>query len=83
MDVGVNQAGEQSAVAQIDHSGARWMRYRGAGFRDAVSPDEKHAWRDHAARRNIEQAGGYAKATGISFNRFQRPPSVPRLPCWT
>ena len=50
VDVRVDQAGQQRAVAQVDGFSARRMRDRGAGFHDAIAADQHLAGSDDACR---------------------------------
>ena len=58
MDVGVDQAGQQGAVAEIDDFGAGGMRDGGADFGDAVALDEDFAGRNDFAGFDFEEARG-------------------------
>jgi hypothetical protein len=54
--VGVNQAGEKRAVAEIDDFGARRMGDFGAHFFYFVTLHEYFAWSGNAAGLDVEQA---------------------------
>jgi len=58
MDVGVDEAGHQGRVAQIDGLGSGGMGYGGAGGNDLLSFDQDLSGGKHAASLDIEQAGG-------------------------
>jgi hypothetical protein len=58
MDVRVNQAGEQSGVAEVDEFGAVRMRHFVAGFDDEIVLDQNFAGSGDAAGFYVEQARG-------------------------
>ncbi len=55
--VGVDQAGKQGGVAEIDDLRAGRMRDRTANGGDALALDQYLAWRRDVASLNIQQAG--------------------------
>jgi len=58
VDVGVDEAGEERGVAEIDDLGGGGMRNRGANFNDAFALDENFAGSDDFAGFDVEEAGG-------------------------
>ncbi len=58
VDVGVDQAGEQGGVAEVDDFGVRRARDFRADFVDAVALDEDFAGSGDAAGFDVEQARG-------------------------
>jgi len=58
VDVDIDQAGQQSAIAEIDGLRAIGMSDFSAGFDDAISADENFAGAQHPARLHIQQVGG-------------------------
>jgi hypothetical protein len=56
--MGVNQAGHQGRVAQIDGLGSGGMGYGGAGGNDLFSFDQDLSGDKHAAALDIKQARG-------------------------
>ncbi len=58
MHVGVDQAGHQGGVAQIDGLGSGGMGDGGAGGNDLLSFDQDLSGDKHAAALDIEQARG-------------------------
>ena len=58
MDVGVDEAGHQGGVTEVDDFCVRGMRNAGAGGANAFALDEDFAGRDEAAVLDVEQVGG-------------------------
>ena len=50
MDMGVDQSGQECAIAQVDDFGAGGMLDRCAHLDDALALDENFAWLDRCAR---------------------------------
>ncbi len=71
MDMRVDQAGEQRAVAKIDDLRARGMGDGRAHFDDAFAAHQHFAGRDNAAGFDIDQARGvkYDGARGLGAGR--------------
>jgi hypothetical protein len=71
--VGVDEAGKQRGVAEVDDSGALRMVYRFADGADAVALDENLAGLEECASVDLEQAGGVEDdGDGSSGRRFLR-----------
>jgi hypothetical protein len=58
MDVGIDQAGKQGAVAEVDDSGALGMIDRGADGANAIAFDKNFAGPEQGSGINLEQARG-------------------------
>lgn len=56
MDVGIDQAGKKSAIAQVDDFGASRVLYRGSYLGDAFALDQDFSWLDDVAGLHVEQA---------------------------
>jgi hypothetical protein len=65
MDVGIDQAGQEGAIAQVDGLCAGGMGYGGAGFNDAVALDEDFGGSDDSAGFDIQQACGVEDYGGL------------------
>ena len=56
--MGVDESGQQRAIAQIENLGSGKMFHRGTDLDDAISLNEHFAWLDQLPRLDIEQPGG-------------------------
>jgi hypothetical protein len=58
MDVGIDQAGEQCGVAEVDDSGSLRMIHHCAGRANAVAFDQNFTGLDERAGVNLKKTGG-------------------------
>ena len=65
MDVSVDQAGEQGAVAEVDNIGSGGMLDRGSDLEDAVALNQNFGGRDDLAGLHAEQTGGVENDGGL------------------
>jgi hypothetical protein len=57
MDVGVNQAGKQRAIAQVYHLNAGGMLHRSSNLDDAFILHQNFCRLEHAPRPHVEETG--------------------------
>jgi len=58
MYVGVDEAGHEGGVAEVDDDGTGGMRDQGAACADAVADDKDFAGRENLAGLDVKDAGG-------------------------
>ena len=67
--VSVDQAGEQSCVAEIDDLRPGWMINGRAGGSDAVALDQYFAWRDDVSGLDVQEPRGMEDDRAASVGR--------------
>ena len=58
MDVRIDEAGHQGAIAEVDHFRTGWPLHRRSGFDDPVTLNENLARLHDLAGFNVEETGG-------------------------
>jgi hypothetical protein len=70
MDVSVNQAGKQRAIAQVYYLSAGGMLHRGSNLEDPFIPNQNFCRLEHAPGLHVEETGG-VQHNRMRWNRLR------------